>query len=76
MFECVLSFLILVFFSTALANFLKTDPNLTFLAENMIFLNIIGLLFLIAYLTIYIICYYNYGEEIREWQNKRKRRRG
>ena len=76
MFECVLSFLILVFFSTALANFLKTDSNLTFLAENVIFLNIIGLILLIAYLTIYIICYYNYEEEIRAWQNKRKRRRG
>lgn len=76
-FECVLSFLILVFFSTALANFLKTDPNLTFLAENVINLNIIiiGLLLLIAYLTIYVICYYNYEEEIRAWQKKRKRRR-
>ena len=74
-FECVLSILILVFFSTALANFLKTDPNLTFLAENVILINIIGLLLLIAYLTIYLICYYNYEEEIRAWQKKRKRRR-
>ena len=70
MFEC---FLILVFFSTVLANFLKTGPNLTFLAENVIFLNIISLLLLIAYITIYIICY-NYEEEIRAWQKKRKRR--